>query len=438
MDNYITAASFILTEGCNLNCTYCFEKDKDLKKTMTTETAKQGVDFLVSQALLSETKTIDIMFFGGEPTLKVDLMKYIFDYAVEVSKINNLNQPKFSMITNGFKFDKELENFILHWHNTGIKTSIQISLDGCAEVQDANRLTHAGTKSSKMVADNVIKYVELFKTNSIPLDSLTAHGVLTKESLPYMFKSYEYYKELGFKRSWFLTLPEENWELSDETILKEQMSLIKNDIINLVKTTGDISYYHNMTSLSDCQSKHPEYPCLAGKNFVSIDTDGAIYPCHRFKFNDHNSVIGNIYDGVTDDDRDIFIEYDHTHLIGDIKCSQCNATSCYRCIAAFKEISGNMLIGSPKYCNMSRVEHEIRETLKAELTDLGYLNIKSNKDETTIETLNAISDFNKTLQSIEFNLQYFTKEQDVIKQKVAMIDKKMDITLTLLTSLLKE
>ena len=73
-----------------------------------------------------------------------------------------------------------------------------------------------------------------------------------------------------------------------------------------------------------------------------------------------------------------------------------------------------MLIGSPSYCNMARIEHKIREELQNELKEQGYL-ISMETNIINDKQMEIIQDFHKTLQSIEYNLQYFIKEQDIIK-----------------------
>ena len=60
-------AHFILSDECNLRCTYCFVDHK--KNLMTREIGKKGIDFLFDGALETNKNFIGITFFGGEPTL---------------------------------------------------------------------------------------------------------------------------------------------------------------------------------------------------------------------------------------------------------------------------------------------------------------------------------------------------------------------------------
>ena len=51
-----TAASFLLSEDCNLACTYCFELGCRNKNTMTKEVAEQGLQYLSDNAIKNEQK----------------------------------------------------------------------------------------------------------------------------------------------------------------------------------------------------------------------------------------------------------------------------------------------------------------------------------------------------------------------------------------------
>ena len=44
--------TFVITEKCNLNCSYCYQINKS-KKTMTKKIAKQAVDFILNKELVN-------------------------------------------------------------------------------------------------------------------------------------------------------------------------------------------------------------------------------------------------------------------------------------------------------------------------------------------------------------------------------------------------
>ena len=70
---YITLT---ITEGCNLNCSYCYENHKS-KKMMSFETARAIIDREFNNCKYNE---ISLDFFGGEPFLYFDIIKQVDDY----------------------------------------------------------------------------------------------------------------------------------------------------------------------------------------------------------------------------------------------------------------------------------------------------------------------------------------------------------------------
>ena len=89
--------SLSITERCNLNCIYCFEKSKSPQK-MTFETAVEKIDFELIHS--EEYKSVAVDFMGGEPFLEFDLIKKICEYYW--SKQNDLPKPlTFFTTTNG-------------------------------------------------------------------------------------------------------------------------------------------------------------------------------------------------------------------------------------------------------------------------------------------------------------------------------------------------
>lgn len=69
--------TLVLTQNCNLNCSYCYEHSKT-KKTMSVETAKKIIEKEINTN--DEYPEIIFEFFGGEPFLEFDLIKELYEY----------------------------------------------------------------------------------------------------------------------------------------------------------------------------------------------------------------------------------------------------------------------------------------------------------------------------------------------------------------------
>jgi len=69
----------MLTYACNLNCVYCYEKDKRTGKTMAFKTARKVIqEAFIENATVCEE--IEIDFMGGEPLLEFDRIKEISEW----------------------------------------------------------------------------------------------------------------------------------------------------------------------------------------------------------------------------------------------------------------------------------------------------------------------------------------------------------------------
>jgi uncharacterized protein len=112
----------VLSEKCNLNCSYC-GVDKWSKKTIDPELYLE--EFRKMRATFPD-ETIKIDFFGGEPLLQMPLIKTILQ---EVEQDKNI---RLFMPTNGLLLDDEKLQFLIDH-----QIEVSISFDGLW--QDHNR-----------------------------------------------------------------------------------------------------------------------------------------------------------------------------------------------------------------------------------------------------------------------------------------------------------
>ena len=122
-----------ITERCNLTCDYCYVRQGT--NVMPFEVAKKVID------QVSEGTIIDL--FGGEPTLELDLLHRIVDYARSTGK-----RLPFQLYTNGSHYSDSLVALIRKGVN------ISISFDGLA----SEARTH-----SQEVTETIIGNIKLLK-----------------------------------------------------------------------------------------------------------------------------------------------------------------------------------------------------------------------------------------------------------------------------------
>ncbi len=319
-----TSAYLILTENCNLRCTYCFEGGtRCIEKYMSKEVAFKTVDYLLSQAIENDVDSISITFFGGEPTICPELMTDIMNYTETKAREANI-KTKYSIITNGTIFNEKLEVFFDTWRSyKDNKIDVQLSIDGLPEIQDKKRpCAITNLSSSKLVEETVTKYKEYYAKHNIDLDRLHIHACVSKESLPRIYDSFMYFtKTLGILNSKFAWVIEDDWDDNDLNIFSEEMyKMIK----RLADTTTNLERFP-FKHFTKCSG------CSVGQNLMCVDTDGNIYPCHRFFFNNiknrQSVILGNVFDKVIDTKRrNQYINLDYTKMAPEA-CQICIATN---------------------------------------------------------------------------------------------------------------
>lgn len=357
-----SSASILVTEDCNLRCKYCFEHHN--KNYMNAKTAKDALLFLAKGAVANGQDRFHAMIFGGEPLLNIDVVEIIFKYGLEIAEDFGIRFTA-NIITNATVMNDHIYE-ILREYRDKVNLNIQLSVDGVPEVQDEYRVTATGKGSWSLVEKNIPKFQAIYDND--PEDArLSIHGCINHKTISKLYENYKFFKySLHFKQIWFLAVAEEDWAEEDVAVYDVECRKIYNDIcyeLDVTKNIKEADFYSPFDRWRHC-GKPFALPCAAGRDYITITACGDIYPCHQIYFNDPEKTtkIGNIYDGVDDDKRRMFLEYKPTDLYG---CKDCKNTNCYRCLAANWMTNGSVF-GSITgiRCKMSAVENKYQQLLK--------------------------------------------------------------------------
>jgi len=255
-----------LTNACNLNCSFCFQKNH-------TEEGHISLDALMT--FISNTPQIDhIIILGGEAFLLKKELRRLLDFLL-------VKGLQVSFITNGTIYYPWLKDY------ESIISNIQISIDGGPQSHDGNRLfrnTHLGSYAT--VIQNLYKY----RNDNLPV---TVHGVVTAQTLSGFMKSQkQFYSdvpkdvpiEIEVEHMQRLTV----WQNFRIYIsLKRSFALAK-------RMQGFIQY--KMTESSrGCKL------CPAGILIFCADVaTGKLYSCEE-KIGDEQFYAGDLQTGISDD-----------------------------------------------------------------------------------------------------------------------------------------
>ena len=116
-----------LTDRCNLACRYCYQRHG--ASDMPRETAEAAIDRLATG------NNPGIVFFGGEPLLRKDLMLALVDRC----EAREPNRFHYKVTTNGTLLD---ESFLAEAGRR--RLAVALSCDGVRAAHDAFRVDAAG------------------------------------------------------------------------------------------------------------------------------------------------------------------------------------------------------------------------------------------------------------------------------------------------------
>ena len=257
MANEVKTIMLMLTEHCNLNCRYCYEKNKSLK-TMTYSTA---IDILSNELNIDDGfEQCEIQFFGGEPFLEFELIKKICDFLWS----NKWNKNYYCFVTtNGTVLTNEIKNWLTEHKDEFI---CALSLDGNKKAHDINRCN-----SYDMIDKDFFKKTWPFQP---------AKMTISPESLPFLADS-------------VIELHDSGWAFDNNLAYGVDWSLpiLKNELYNQLKLLSD--YYIENPKVKLCRLLNGQLAnilsdekvkrwCGAGTSLKSYDVDGKCYPCHLF------------------------------------------------------------------------------------------------------------------------------------------------------------
>ena len=246
-----------LTEFCNLNCTYCYEKNKSLK-TMDYDVAMH----ILEKELTKEDgyDECEIQFFGGEPFVEFQLLKQICEELW--SKNWNKKYVCFAT-TNGTLIHGEIQSWLKENRD---KFTCGLSLDGIKKAHDINRC------NSFDLID-----IEFFK-NTWP--NQYAKMTISPQSLPYLFESAVYLHEQGFTFDNNLAYGVD-WNKPELLeIMEQQLKLLADYYISHPRIIPCRLLGLNLENINE--SEHIDRWCGAGKGLKSYDVEGTLYPCQMF------------------------------------------------------------------------------------------------------------------------------------------------------------
>lgn len=350
---HISSIALMMSTKCNLSCKYCFNdggtKGENKYQFMTKEKIENAIDYIIDKS----NNDIMCAFFGGEPLINWELIKYTVQYCKTYKK-----NWKYSITVNGTLLTKEIIQFFKE-----NKFYVQVSYDGI--MQDKLRTNNEGNGFRNLIRNNIKLLVK-----ELPKNYISMRCILTHDTLPYIKDIIEESMELGIKilfgivslpNNHNLNLTNDDYDKYYDEIQRRYVDYWSNEEIEKSIELGPIggTIKNLLLGRKKC------FSCGLGKNIIAVGPDGEIYPCHRFIGITQYS-IGNVNEGI---DESKSSKYLNRSVDNREECSKCWAR--YLCGGGCAYVSiekyGDESIPSNQNCILTKRELELGLKIYVEL-----------------------------------------------------------------------
>ncbi len=280
----------LITQKCNLNCKYCFEK----KKSFNDIDFDKAISLLTKDGKFIDFAIENFYIFGGEPFMNLDFIEKLVHYIDDEMLISSKKKSQYkksifgNLITNGTLLDKHID-FLRRYKDYGI--TLQVSVDGPEYIHDENRVDFNNRGSFKKIIDNL----SLLRDEGIPY---SLHGVVSKSTYSKLFEITKFFIEEYMKMTDFsntqsveglIGLLNRNYlqiVFEDETS-DDDINMLLNqfyDIVEYVLESKDLdclNYDQRKRMAIGFLTKHGGI-CSAGTTMLVYDDSFNTLACHRF------------------------------------------------------------------------------------------------------------------------------------------------------------
>ena len=276
-----------VTKKCNFDCIYCFRNLED-KRVISDKTLEDICNYILNIVKIRKLKNVIVQVWGGEPLLAMDKLEYIYNFFKDTNiKLRIDIETNGSLITDSIA--KKLYD---------MKVNIGVSLDGDPEHQDMQRKLVGGKKTSSLVIKGINNLKKYFG------DNVGGITVVTKYNYKDIDKIIKYFiYELNIHNMKF-NIVRDNPNANEKSIglTKEEIKIFANNLYDTVKAynllginfkEGNIKTRFNNLMQRSNESCCSSNGCSGGKNIISIDSRGNIYPCEMMDYEEVK--LGSIY-----------------------------------------------------------------------------------------------------------------------------------------------
>jgi sulfatase maturation enzyme AslB (radical SAM superfamily) len=352
--NRLYSLEINVTKECNFACSYCFEgahcrdtgdisdRVDDIKKTVSTLFADEWFN--------DNFGLINLIFWGGEPTLRPDILKSFVDEYKDDDRVT------FLMYSNGSRPDVILDIF----EDVKDKFEVQISYDG-QPIHDIRRKDIAGAPTSARAREAIkVLHEAGFAT--------MVKSTIKTEDFKYFVEAWEDIKSLGEELGEYVGYSptiehKKDFDASD---------LVGFEKILKVWVKKEMEFYEEHGRFNLTWTDGNKTQCKLFQEGMFVDVDGGLYYCHGCPYEDEceNLWFGDISDdNLTDVVKNHYKMFEPRHVDA---CEKCTASVCLNCNVV-KYINSNKeefidrwydFTSAPTLCDFYRLFGKYNEVLR--------------------------------------------------------------------------
>ena len=263
----IKALSVVLTAGCNLRCSYCYQNAKNSRR-MDWETLRASADLLLG----TRQRDVRLLFVGGEPLLEFPMIQQAVAY-IEERRPPTL-QVHYDLITNGTLLGEEQALFFAE-HDF----EVQLSFDGVPAAQDLRG------KGTFVVLDLLLDSLRV-EQPAFFSRNLSVSMTLTAATVSSLADSVQYFldksvPEISVSAS---MTHQPDWRLEGLAELDREFERIFQASLAHFHRTGEVPFVlFRRTSNASVHQPQGRSMCGVGRGETpAVDVDGQVHGCVMF------------------------------------------------------------------------------------------------------------------------------------------------------------
>lgn len=351
------AIVFKVSEYCNLDCIYCFQKYDTKTRTRQFDYFDELVKFLRKLPIGSQ---FEVKITGGESSLHCDRIRYAYKKIKKLERTKD-TEIRFTTISNG----SNIQGLIDLWDDKILDPwGCKISWDGI----------FSATKSRKPKIGADIYTDKFFNKTIVDLgkspygSKVLVRTACTLDTIDNLFDAYKFAKDNGCFKWEYYPLSDADF-YKDKNFLdkfKDQLYMIfedHRDEKNPNKLVANIDTLA-FANVLDTKDRYRSVSCRHLGHFLHIGIDGSLYPCGYFSddaFYENQAVnIGDIFNGFDRKVMESFTEeYSQTPMCSIAEEDGCKCYHCFECPAVSKFYKNNMQHKMRQQCAIRQIEREV-------------------------------------------------------------------------------